>query len=80
MNKEQLKPIKGKNQKPKTINESNKEEIYSEIYDSAGYLVMNHNLLPKCIGEIDLRLNKKEIKKLKNILWYIAHSKLWSEL
>ena len=78
MNKEQLKPIKGKNQKPKTINESNKEEIYSEIYDSAGYLVMNHNLLPKCIGEIDLRLNKKEIKKLKNILWYIAHSKLWS--
>jgi len=38
---------------------------------------MNHNLLPKCIGEIDLRLNKKEIKKLKNILWYIAHSKLW---
>ena len=69
-----------KGQKPKTMNESNKEKIYSEIYDSAGYLVMNHNLLPKCIGEIDLRLNKKEIKKLKNILWYIAHSKLWSEL
>jgi len=73
------KPIKGENQKPKTMNESNKKEIYSQIYDSAGYLVMNHNLLPKCIGEIDLRLNKKEIKKLKNILWYIAHSKLWSE-
>ena len=75
----ELKPIKGENQKPKTMNESNKEEIYSEIYDSAGYLVMNHNLLPKCIGEIDLRLNKKEIKKLKNILWYIAHSKLWEK-
>jgi len=76
----ELKPIKGKNRKPKSINESIKEDVYSKIYDSAGYLVMNHKLLPKCIGEIDLRLNKKEIKKLKNILWYIAHSKLWSEV
>ena len=72
----ELKAIKG--QKSKTMNKFNKEDIYSEIYDSAANLVMNHNLLPKCIGEIDLRLNKKEIKKLKNILWYIAHSKLWS--
>ena len=69
------KPIKGKNSKP--MNESIKEKIYSEIYDSASYLAMNHNYLPKSIGEIDLRLNKKEIKKLKNIIWYIAHSKLW---
>ncbi len=54
-----------------------KEKMYSEIYDSAGYLAMNHNYLPKSIGNIDLRLNDKEIAKLKNIIWYIAHSKLW---
>ena len=54
-----------------------KEKMYSEIYDSAGYLAMNHNYLPKSIGNIDLRLNDKEIAKLKYIIWYIAHSKLW---
>ncbi len=54
-----------------------KEEFYSKLYDSASYLAMNHNHLPKSIGKIDLRLNKKEIEKLKNIIWYIAHSKLW---
>ena len=54
-----------------------KEEFYSKLYDSASYLAMNHNYLPKSIGKIDLRLNKKEIEKLKNIIWFIAHSKLW---
>ena len=52
--------------------------MYSQIYDSAGYLAMNHNYLPKSIGKKDLRLNDKEIAKLKNIIWYIAHSKLWN--
>jgi len=65
------KPIKGEMEK------KFKEKMYSEIYDSASYLAMNHNYLPKSIGKIDLRLNDKEIAKLKNIIWYIAHSKLW---
>ena len=56
-----------------------KEKIYSEIYDSASYLAMHHNYLPKSIGKIDLRLSDKEIAKLKNIIWYIAHSKLWKD-
>ena len=30
--------------------------------------------------KVDLRLNENERKKLKNIVWYISHSKLWSEL
>lgn len=59
------------------MNKKIKEEIYSKLYDSATYLLMNHELLPKSIEKIDLKLNKKEIKKLKNIIWYIAHSELW---
>lgn len=59
------------------MNKKIKEEIYSKLYDSATYLLMNHELLPKFIEKIDLKLNKKEIKKLKNIIWYIAHSELW---
>ena len=39
----------------------------------------NHSDLPKTIGKIKLRLNKKEIAKLSNILWYIAHSELWKD-
>ena len=78
----ELKPIKG--QKSKLTNESNKEEIYSKLYDSSDYLLDNECYLPKSITvlneKIDLRLNEKERKKLKNIIWYISHSKLWSEL
>ena len=59
------------------MNKKIKEEIYSKLYDSATYLLMNHELLPNSIEKIDLKLNKKEIKKLKNIIWYIAHSELW---
>ena len=55
------------------------EKIYSKLYDSAGYLMTNHSDLPKTIGKIKLRLNKKEIAKLSNILWYIAHSELWKD-
>ena len=59
------------------MNKKIKEEIYAKLYDSATYLLMNHESLPKSLEKIDLRLNKKEIEKLKNIIWFIAHSKLW---
>ena len=59
-----------------------KEEIYSKLFDSSDYLLDNHALLPKSIKvnneTIDLKLNKQDIAKLKNIIWYISHSKLWS--
>ena len=81
--KESLKAdIKG--QKSKLTKESIREEIYSKLYDSNDYLLDNECYLPKSITvsneRIDLRLNEKERKKLKNIIWYISHSKLWSEL
>ena len=59
-----------------------KESIYSKLYDSSDYLLDNHDLLPKSIKvnneTIDLKLNKQDIAKLKNIIWYISHSKLWN--
>ena len=60
------------------MNKKIKEEIYAKLYDSATYLLMNHESLPKSLEKIDLRSNKKEIEKLKNIIWFIAHSKLWN--
>ena len=60
-----------------------KEEIYSKLFDSSDYLLDNHALLPKSITimneRINLKLNEKEIAKLKNIIWYISNSKLWQE-
>ena len=81
--KESLKAdIKGR--KSKLTKESIKEEIYSKLYDSSDYLLDNECYLPKLITvsneKVDLRLNENERKKLKNIIWYISHSKLWSEL
>ena len=77
----ELKPIKGENQKPKTMNESNKEEIYSKILDSILNLLVWNNELPEYIGNLEIRLNKKEIKRFqkryKNIIWYIQNKKLW---
>ena len=65
-----------KGQKSKLTNESNKEEIYSKLYDSSDYLLDNECYLPKSITvlneKIDLRLNEKERKKLK-ILSGISH-------
>tara|TARA_A100001391_G_scaffold143034_1_gene100830 strand:- start:322 stop:516 length:195 start_codon:yes stop_codon:yes gene_type:complete len=59
-----------------------KKEIYSKLFDSSDYLLDNHALLPKSIKVnneiIDLKLNKQDIAKLKNIIWYISHSKLWN--
>ena len=72
------------NTKSKLTKESIREEIYSKLYDSSDYLLDNECYLPKSITvsneKVDLRLNENEKKKLKNILWYISHSKLWSEL
>ena len=76
------KPIKGR--KSKLTKESIREEIYSKLYDSIDYLLDNECYLPKSITvsneKVNLRLNENERKKLKNIIWYISHSKLWSEL
>jgi len=75
----ELKPIKS--QKSKLTKESIREEIYSKLYDSSDYLLDNECYLPKSITvsneKVDLRLNENETNKLKNIIWYIAHSKLW---
>ena len=81
--KESLKAyIKGR--KSKLTKESIREEIYSKLYDSSDYLLDNECYLPRSITvsneKVDLRLNENERKKLKNIIWYISHSKLWSEL
>jgi len=69
------------NAKSKLTKESIKEEIYSKLYDSSDYLLDNECYLPKSITvsneKVDLRLNEKDRKKLKNIIWYISHSKLW---
>ena len=81
--KESLKAdIKGR--KSKLTKESIREEIYSKLFNGIDYLLDNECYLPKSITvsneKVDLRLNENERKKLKNIIWYISHSKLWSEL
>ena len=74
----ELKPIKGRKSKPM---KELKEIIYSKLYDSIDYLLDNECYLPKSIivsnEKVDLQLNENERKKLKNIIWYISHSKLW---
>ena len=79
MNESLKADIKG--QKSKLTKESIREEIYSKLYDSIDYLLDNECYLPKSITvsneKVDLRLNEKDRKKLKNIIWYISHSKLW---
>jgi len=63
------------------MNKKIKEEIYSKLFDSSDYLLDNHALLPKSITvmneKVNLKLNEKEIAKLKNIIWYISNSELW---
>jgi len=81
--KESLKAdIKGR--QSKLTKESIREEIYSKLFNGIDYLLDNECYLPKSITvsneKVDLRLNENERKKLKNIIWYISHSKLWSEL
>ena len=82
MNESLKADIKG--QKSKLTKESIREEIYSKLFNGIDYLLDNECYLPKSITvsneKVDLRLNENERKKLKNIIWYISHSKLWSEL
>ena len=62
----------------KVTNKKLKEKIYSKLNDSVGFLVTNQSILPKSICKVDLRLNKKELAKLTNILWFISHTRLRS--
>ena len=82
MNESLKADIKG--QKSKLTKESIREEIYSKLFNGIDYLLDNECYLPRSITvsneKVDLRLNENERKKLKNIIWYISHSKLWSEL
>ncbi len=57
------------------MNKKLKEKIYLRLYDSVGFLVTNQSILPKSVCKIDLRLNKKELSKLTNILWFISHTR-----
>ena len=59
-----------------------KEKMYKKLYDSVGFLVTNHSILPKHVDrvyKVNLRLSKKELTKLTDILWYLAHSELWKD-
>ena len=64
------------------MNKELKEEIFSKIYDSCDYLIDNRSILPESLTvsneKIDIKLNQYDIAKLKNIIWYISHSKLHS--
>ena len=79
MNESLKADIKGR--KSKLTKESIREEIYSKLFNGIDYLLDNECYLPKSITvsneRIDLHLNENERKKLKNIIWYISHSKLW---
>ena len=41
------------------------EKTYSKIFDSASNLLIWNSDLPKTVGKLDIRLNKKEISRLK---------------
>jgi len=55
-----------------------KKENYSKILNSILNLLVWNNELPKSIGNLDIKLSKKELKRLKNIVWYIQNKKLWN--
>jgi len=55
-----------------------KKENYSKILNSILNLLVWNNELPKSMGNLDIKLSKKELKRLKNIVWYIQNKKLWN--
>ena len=55
-----------------------KKENYSKILKSILNLLVWNNELPKSIGNLDIKLSKKELKRFKNIVWYIQNKKLWN--
>ena len=54
-------------------------ETYSKLFDAASNLLVWNSELPENVGNLNIRLKKKDIKKIQNILWYIAHSELWKD-
>tara|TARA_B100000212_G_scaffold87570_1_gene63921 strand:- start:772 stop:954 length:183 start_codon:yes stop_codon:yes gene_type:complete len=55
----------------------NKKQIYKKVQNSALNLLVWNNDLPDNIGNLNIKLTKEEIAKLKNIVWYIQNKKLW---
>ena len=55
----------------------NKKQIYKKVQNSALNLLVWNNDLPDSIGNLNIKLTKEEIAKLKNIVWYIQNKKLW---
>ena len=54
-----------------------KKQIYKKVQNSALNLLVWNNDLPDSIGNLNIKLTKEEIAKLKNIVWYIQNKKLW---
>ena len=55
-----------------------KKQIYKKVQNSALNLLVWNNDLPDSIGNLNIKLTKEEIAKLKNIVWYVQNKKLWS--
>ncbi len=55
-----------------------KKQIYKKVRNSALNLLVWNNDLPDYIGNLNIKLTKEEIAKLKNIVWYVQNKKLWS--
>ena len=55
-----------------------KKQIYKKVRNSALNLLVWNNDLPDSIGNLNIKLTKEEIAKLKNIVWYVQNKKLWS--
>ena len=54
-----------------------KKQIYKKMRNSALNLLVWNNDLPDSICNSNIKLTKKEIAKLKNIIWYVQNKKLW---
>ena len=55
-----------------------KKQIYKKVRNSALNLLVWNNDLPDSIGNLNIKLTKEEIAKLKNIVLYVQNKKLWS--
>ena len=56
----------------------NKKQIYKKVQNSALNLLVWNNELPDSIGNLNIKLTKDEINKIKNIIWYVQNKKLWN--
>ncbi len=55
-----------------------KKQIYKKVRNAALNLLVWNNDLPDTIGNLNIKLTKEEIAKLKNIVWYVQNKKLWN--